>query len=195
MADKSQKGDDRARNWTFIVYPESAPENWVEVLEDLHVQWVESPLHDKDFNGDGSPKKPHKHIGLFFDGKKTYEQVCEVAQAVNGTIPKRTLNARSLVRYFAHLDNPEKAQYSAAEVVAHGGIDLQSILAPSSAERHEIVKAMMTYCEENDITEFSDLCVIAMQEHADDWFPVLVDHNTIVMQTYLTSRRHKLHGN
>lgn len=183
--------DGRARNWTFLVYEDSAPSDWRDILDNMHLEWVESPLHDKDINGDGSPKKPHRHIGLFFDGKKSYEQVLEITQLLNSPIPQRAHNAKSLIRYFAHLDNPDKAQYSVAEVVAHGGINVKDLLAPSSAERYEIIRDMMTFCVENDIFEFSDLCQYAMDNYFDTWYPVLVDHNTIVMQTYLTSRRHK----
>ena len=73
------KKDDRARTWTFIVYPESAPQNWRELLDECHVSWVESPLHDKDVNPDGTVKKPHWHIILLFDGNKSYEQVKEIS--------------------------------------------------------------------------------------------------------------------
>ncbi|WP_225354628.1 Rep family protein, partial [Ligilactobacillus murinus] len=58
------KKDDRARTWTFIVYPESAPENWRDLLDEYHVPWVESPLHDKDINPDGTVKKAHWHVIL-----------------------------------------------------------------------------------------------------------------------------------
>lgn len=197
MTTKSQNDatpkDDRARNWTFLVYPDSAPSEWRDILDGLHLEWAESPLHDKDVNGDGSPKKPHWHVGVFFDGKKSYEQVLELSKAVNGTVPQRTHNVKSLIRYFAHLDNPSKAQYSVAEVIAHGGFDLHSALAPSSAERYEIIREMMKFCCENDIFEFSDLSQYAMDNYFDTWFPVLTDHNTFVMQTFLTSRRHKYH--
>ncbi|MDF9661329.1 Rep family protein, partial [Bacillus cereus] len=46
----SNSKDERTRNWTFIVYPESTPENWREIINDLHTPWIESPLHDKDVN-------------------------------------------------------------------------------------------------------------------------------------------------
>ena len=51
------KKDVRARTWTFILYPESAPENWRYILDGYHIPWVESPLHDKDVNPDGTVKK------------------------------------------------------------------------------------------------------------------------------------------
>ena len=68
--EKAKKVDSRARNWSLVVYPESAPENWRDILDDYHIPWVESPLHDKDINPDGEIKK---HIGIlvyFFLVKK-----------------------------------------------------------------------------------------------------------------------------
>lgn len=198
MPTKSQKDetvkDDRARNWTFVLYPESAPADWREQLDNMHLEWAESPVHDKDINGDGSPKKPHIHIGVFFDGKKSYEQVQSISASVNATIPQRVHNAKSLIRYFAHLDNPEKAQYSVAEVIAHGGIDVRSILAPSSAERYEIIREIMNFCIEAEIYEFSDLCRYAIENEFDTWFPILVDHNTLSIDRFLASRRYKVRG-
>ena len=41
---------------TFVVYPESAPENWRTILDETFMRWVESPLHDKDVNADGEIK-------------------------------------------------------------------------------------------------------------------------------------------
>ena len=43
----------RTRNWTIVVYPDSAPDNWRTILDDFHIEWIESPLHDNDINGDG----------------------------------------------------------------------------------------------------------------------------------------------
>ncbi|MGQ7458465.1 Rep family protein, partial [Streptococcus suis] len=59
---KTKKEVQKGRDWTFIVYPESAPSNWREILDETHMRWVEFPLHDKDVNADGEIKKPHWHI-------------------------------------------------------------------------------------------------------------------------------------
>ena len=40
--EKAKKVDNRARNWSLVVYPESAPENWRDILDDYHIPWVES---------------------------------------------------------------------------------------------------------------------------------------------------------
>ncbi len=47
----------RKRNWVFVVYPDSAPENWREMLRDIHVPGYVSPLHEDDYNADGEKKK------------------------------------------------------------------------------------------------------------------------------------------
>lgn len=65
--------DQRTRNFATVVYPESAPSDWIDKLDQLHVAALISPLHDKDTNPSGEPKKPHYHVLLMFEGKKDYE--------------------------------------------------------------------------------------------------------------------------
>lgn len=53
----SLPADGRTRNWCAVVYPDSAPENWRDILDGQHICWVESPLHDQDVNpGTGEVK-------------------------------------------------------------------------------------------------------------------------------------------
>lgn len=51
--------------WLFEFYPDSAPENWREIINSWLVDCLVSPLHDSDVNEDGTPKKPHWHGILF----------------------------------------------------------------------------------------------------------------------------------
>ncbi|WP_368276451.1 Rep family protein [Coprococcus sp. RTP21204st1_G4_RTP21204_210225] len=59
--------------WLFEFYPDSAPENWREIINSWLVDCLVSPLHDSDVNEDGTPKKPHWHGILFFDSVKSFE--------------------------------------------------------------------------------------------------------------------------
>ena len=122
----------RARNWTFLVYPESAPNNWRDILDEEHIQWVESPLHDKDTNADGMLKKSHWHILLLFDEEKGFEQVRRVTNMVNATIPQICVSVKGLVRYMAHMNNLKKVQYDKNLIVGHGGVDVTGYLKPVS---------------------------------------------------------------
>lgn len=191
MASEKSRGSDRTRNWTFVLYEDSAPDNWRALLDELHIEWVESPWHDKDVNADGQPKKKHKHILLLFGGVKSYEQVLEVTSSLNSPIPQRVHNAKAMVRYMAHLDNPEKAQYNPSEIVSHGGVDIAELLRPSSSERYSLIREMIEFVKGNDIDEFQDLLDYAASERFDDWFPLLCDNSAYVVGQYIKSKRNR----
>lgn len=196
MAGNKSSGnkDSRTRNWTFVLYEESAPDVWKDILDEEHIEWIESPWHDKDVNADGEPKKKHKHILLMFGGVKSYEQVKEITDKLGQPIPQRTHNAKAMVRYMAHMDNPEKAQYSPSEIIAHGGVDLAELLRPSSSERYTLIKEMIDYIRSAGVVEFQDLMDYAAAEHFDDWFPLLCDSSAYVVGQYIKSQRHRALG-
>ena len=192
MSEKKSRGSDRTRNRTFVLYEDSAPKNWADILDEEHIEWIESPWHDKDINANGEPKKKHKHIALLFGGVKSYEQVKELTDKLNSPIPQRCHNAKAMVRYMAHLDNPEKAQYNVSDIKAHGGVDLAELLRPSSSERYTIIRDMIAYVKSNGVAEFQDLMDYAASEHFDDWFPLLCDNSAYVVNQYIKSQRHRL---
>ena len=193
--DKSSSADGRARIWAAVVYPESAPDNWRDILDAEHLEWAESPLHDQDVNpGTGELKKPHWHLVLAFEGKKSYEQVCDILRPLNGPIPQRCHALKGAVRYFAHLDNPEKAQYSVNQIVGHGGFDVAAALAPTSAQRYILIAEMQDWVKAEGITEIQDLMDFARKERSEDWFPLLCDSCAFVMGSYIKSQRHRLQG-
>lgn len=194
MAAEKTRGHDRTRIWAAVVYPESAPDNWRDILDDYHIEWAESPLHEFDTNPTGEVKKAHWHIVLAFDGPKSYEQVLEILAPLNGPIPQRCHSLKGAVRYFAHLDNPEKHQYSVSDIVAHGGFDVTAALAPSASERYDIIAEMVEFVKTDGITEYQDLMDYAMTERRDTWFPMLCDSCTVVMQQYIKSQRHRQEG-
>lgn len=189
---KSSSIDSRTRSWTFVLYEDSAPENWSEIIDDMHIEWIESPWHDKDINADGEPKKKHKHLLLLFQGKKSYEQIKEITDMLNQPIPQRCHNAKAMVRYMAHLDNPEKAQYSVSDIKAHGGVDLAEMLRPSSSERYTLIGDMISYIRDNNVIEFQDLMDYALANEFDTWFPLLCDNSAFVVGQYIKSQRHRL---
>lgn len=180
----------KSRNWAFCVYPESAPENWREMLSDLHMKALVSPLHNKDVAADGTIKKEHYHVVLVFEGPQTHKRANEIIAPFCGTKSAECVHSlRGYCRYLAHMDSPEKAQYNPDEIIALGGIELADLLKPSSGDRIQIINDMLACCTEYSILEFSDLVEYARKEHLSDWFPVLVDCAYFVSR-YLTSFRH-----
>lgn len=180
----------RGRNWTIVVYPDSAPKNWRSLLDDLHIAWIESPLHDKDVNPDGEVKKPHWHVLLVFEGVKSFSQIQDIADSLNAPIPQRVESARGMVRYMVHMDNPEKYQYSKSKIIGHGGADVESYFELTATNRLDILKDIVNYIRENNITEFADLTFYAIK-NSSDWFDVIANHNSIFLRNLLASMRNQ----
>lgn len=192
---KTREKDDRTRNWTFVIYPTDgnppAPSNWRDILDEEHIQWIESPLHDKDKNANGEPKKPHIHILMMFEGNKSFEQMKELTDKLNAPIPQKCASAKGLVRYMAHLDNPEKVQYDRGLIIGHGGADVAEYLKPTSSSRYQLIGEMMDFVRDKDILEMEDLLYYARTERFDDWFPLLCDNSAYIMGAFIKSRRHR----
>lgn len=182
-------GKGRTRDWTFLVYPDSAPENWRTVLDEFNVPWVESPLHDKDVNPDGELKKSHWHILICFDSVKTFEQVCEITVLLNAPIPKKCLSKTGLIRYMVHLDNPEKFQYDLLDIVPHQGADIGQYFLPSRTQKIAYTHEIFEWIEENNILYFDVLLDYARKYKPDTWYVCLLEHYSIVLSKYFSHRR------
>lgn len=53
---------EKARYFTFLLYPESIPNNWIDNLELIGVPIAISPLHDKDLSDVEGQKYKKEHI-------------------------------------------------------------------------------------------------------------------------------------
>jgi hypothetical protein len=179
MADNENKNV-KGRDWTFIVYPESAPISWREILNDTHLRWVESPLHDKDINPDGEIKKAHWHILLTYDGPVNIVAVKKITDKLNAPVPQKISSAKGLVRYMIHLDNPEKFQYSRSDIKGHNGADVASYFELTATNKLMIMKDIVRYIYENEVDNYSDFLMYCI-ENKDDWFDVAINSNTIAI--------------
>ena len=134
------------------------------MLDRFHLQWACSPLHDRDVNATGEPKKAHWHILLSFGGKKGYGQIWSISEAINGTRPQVCQDQKALIRYFSHRDNPEKAQYKLSDIEVRGGFDLEEYLKPTASECMAMQDEMVEWCLKYNVTEFHVLKIYAIRE-------------------------------
>lgn len=180
----------KKRNWAFVLYPESAPSNWLQLLQDSGLQVAISPLHDKDINPDNEPKKPHYHIILIYDGPTTYNNVKTLTDSLNQPIPQPLEQVRGYYRYLTHKDNPEKYQYNENEIRTLNGFDILNYIELTKSEVIKIKSELFAFIVDNDITEYSDLIELLRCTELINYLEVAVN-NTILFHTYITSRRHK----
>ena len=177
----------RTRNYGTVVYPDSAPDGWQDILAQQFIPALISPLHDKDTNPDNDePKKAHYHVMIMFDSVKTKEQAIEVFNLIGGVGCEVIQSRRGYARYMCHMDNPEKAQYKQDDVRALGGADYIDIIGLVT-DKYKAIGEMIDYCKEYNIYSYSDLLEYCRMERFD-WFRVLCDNGTVVMKEYLKSR-------
>lgn len=189
----------RTRNFTAVLYPEDLPEDWRELIDATHTKWIESPLHDKDLNPDGQPKKAHHHTLFMFESVKTLEQVADFfkklfGESENGSIigvaaPQTVSDRCALVRYFAHLDHPSKAQYEVSDIIGHNGADPAEILRYSQTETLNMMIAIEEFIEGNGIVEYQQLCKAIRYDHPE-WYQLVSTRNTVHFKAFISSFRH-----
>lgn len=190
MADKNVK----KRNWAFVLYPESAPADWREQLQKTGLPCAISPLHDRDMNATGEPKKPHYHVMVFYQGPTSYNVVKRLTDGLNQPIPQVVEQVRGYYRYLTHMDNPEKAQYPASEIRTLNGFDIGDFVEMTKSEVTKVCRALMDYIRENDLMEYADLMDMTMCEGVPpEWFDV-ASSRTLFFTGYLRSRRYRKTG-
>ncbi len=180
----------RARLWTFVLYPESAPKNWIDIMNEEHYEFIVSPLHDKDVDPDGEIKKSHHHIMITFAGNKSFDQIKQITDSLKQPIPQIVHNPRTLIRYFLHLDNPDKYQYNSSEFQCFGGADIGEALKPTYTEKSSMMYDIIGFIKDNNVTELQDVVDYARM-FEPEWFRLLSESCYFVNQ-YLKSSRHRI---
>lgn len=224
---KKKSSSRRYRNFVSLLYPESCNPNWKDIITSLGIPCVVSPLHDKDLNkevvtevvqiaeisdpDDSGPKdanvslwadvtkKAHYHIMLCFDGVKTLAQAQEIFNMIGAIRCIPVDSIRGMARYFCHLDNPEKYQYSPSEVITFGGVDYDSLVSLPSDDI-QVVIDMMHFIFKHEIFSFRLFADICARDYPD-WFTVLFRRTTYYIKEYIKSFQwemehpnHLIHG-
>lgn len=179
----------KSRTWGAVVYPESAPSNWIEILEETRIQFAVSPLHDKDVNPDGEIKKAHWHIILCWDGPVTEIAAKKLLDKVGAPNPIKLESVRGAYRYFTHMDNPDKFQYDEKDIKVFNGFDISSYISMTKEEKYEAISKIKRLIHERGIIEYIDLLDV-VEEEDYSLFKVTCD-NTILITAMLRSARHK----
>lgn len=187
--------DNRFRNAVFLVYPESAPEDWIEILRNQHVPFIVSPLHDKDkdlseLDGDLQlvSKKAHWHVAIMCDGNKPLKYFCDLSKSVNGSTAWKIQNLRSMLRYFCHFDNPEKYQYPVNDIRCYCGASYDDAMELTGNELTDECNRIIIFCQENGIRSFSGLVNTLSYQGYRDWLHIVTSQRTYFFAAYLKDK-------
>lgn len=180
----------RAQFFTFEIYPDSAPKDWLEILEDWHIPMYIS-LHDKDWEidektGEKKPKKAHYHVLVMFDSLKALDCLDELIEAVHGVKPPLhkfiVQNKRSMSRYLSHMDEDGEKKYLYYldvnhKVIAIGGAESYDELCKGAEETKKAemnaTKDIQDFCERKGIKNVATLLRLCRATDHDEWIEVI----------------------
>lgn len=178
--------DVRSRNWLFVFYPDSAPADWADVIDQWGVSCYVSPIHDRDIAKDGMFKKAHWHGVLSFEGNKSYGQVLALCSELGCSTVKVCNSFQNAVRYLCHLDHPQKAQYDLSDVQVFGHADLSALYLKSDSELTRDVLDVVRLIRKMDFREFYELVDYVIDNCSSDYFEC-VRKNGLFLKAYIVS--------
>ena len=166
----------RGKHWCFVLYPESAPSNWIELLNLSGIAWSCSPLHCDDLNADCTVKKPHYHIILVWRNDTTYNAVKQFTYGeLNSTVPMVLKSPLGYYRYFTHEDNPEKAQYNKKDIISGNGFDISDYAKLTKAQLTEMHFNLTQIVVMEQLNNYADVCMMAASMGFDE-YEMVVSH-------------------
>ena len=186
---------ERSSKWAFIVYPDSAPTDWLKILKLSFVSFAVSPLHSPDPDGSGDERKQHWHVLMDFDSLKSQEQVSKIIYVTNGTKPVIINNPSGYYQYMIHLNNPEKEQFINGfdAIEKYNGFNGDKYEKYSEKQLDAIFTDITNIIDENNINEYYQLIeLIKNPEYDKQEYLRIIRHNTIFFNTYISSRRNML---
>lgn len=150
--------------WQAIVYPESAPEGWIQRLRNTGLRLAISPLHDKDtWNHDspevvnpetgeiipkgarykaGDKKKAHWHIIVVSDQRMSAQDANDtIRRCTYGPYVQKCRSLKNAYDYFLHKNAPEKYQgYDKDEIQIYNNFHLEPNKYETGILQAEIIR-------------------------------------------------------
>lgn len=181
--------NERSLYYASILYSESAPDNWMQILEDTHIACLISPLHDMDLDKDGNYKKAHRHILFIFETLKSRRQMQTIIDKIGAVGCESVISPKAYALYLTHENAPDKAQYNPEDILAlSGGYDFLERAHNSTISRYDVITDIIRFCQSENIDCFADIVEYALDNN-QEWFHVLSEGSSSIMLTnYLKSR-------
>lgn len=177
MIENCKDQSKKRRNWFILLYPDSAVDNWVEVLEKSMVKCAVSPLHDSDINDKGELIKPHHHILLVFNGGARVSQVDDIIASIGAYQHCQIVYDKELAyNYLWHNGQPDKAPYK-REDIKHINCNFYDFLSNE-------YKDILNYIDDNEVKSFATLTRKLRGDNLDNLLKY-VSNNCYYVKTYI----------
>lgn len=187
----------KARHFTFLIYPDSAPEDWKMLLEMTDLPIAISPLHDKDQRENVDPfeltdeevdlsnrgmlfKKPHYHCIVVYPNSSTADGVRKKLQRALGEDGKAALNKvqiiqkgiDSMYKYLTHESKDavakKKYMYDKNDIVHLNNFDIDRYVVLDAHDKEDLLDDVLTAIHKNGLENYPQLRRF-MSKHGNDY--------------------------
>jgi len=173
----------KGRHFSYVIYPESAPNDWIEQLKKRGLAFVVSPLHNRDVNPDGTPKKAHYHVIVSWGNTTTYRAAKGLCALLNCPQPQMLKSCNGMYRYLTHRDNPEKFQYKEQPACYNGWVR-----PLDNADVANIKREIWQTVYIRDCQEYGELLMVC-EQLGPEYFEV-ASRNTLFFKSVCDGYRH-----
>lgn len=170
----------KARNFTFIIYPESIPEDWSACLEKLDVPMAISPLHDKDETerknltedekkrvekGEKVYKKAHYHVLFIAKNPVTTESVRNKIKRALGNKSISHIEIvdgiESVYKYLTHESKDairkNKHKYDSKDIIHLNDFDIERYVFLDESQKRSLKNNLLNIVKTKHIVNVIDL--------------------------------------
>lgn len=158
---------EKARYFTFLLYPESIPEDWELKLETLGVPIAISPLHDKDKSDiEGQQyKKPHYHVIYIAKNPVTADSVRWKIKKLLGekslAMVQIALSVENAYLYLTHESKDaiakKKHVYDKADIKLINNFDIDRYVTLDVEEKAELFNVVVSLIRAYTLQNIFDL--------------------------------------
>lgn len=176
----------KARHFTFLIYPDSAPDDWKQKLQETDLPIAISPLHDKDQREIKDPfaltdeeaelynrgmlfKKPHYHCIVVYPNTATADAVRKRMQRALEDDKKEIINKVQIIKkgiestykYLTHESitaiEQKKYKYDKADIVHLNNFDIDRYIVLDAHDKEDLLDDILTAIDENGIENYKQL--------------------------------------
>ncbi|PKF12783.1 replication protein [Macrococcoides caseolyticum] len=195
---------DKARYFTFLLYPESIPENWEMQLELIGIPMAISPLHDKDETerknltedeqkkvdrGEKIYKKPHYHVIYVAANPVTTHSVRKRIQRTLGkeSVAKVQIVKQSMENMYAYLTHESKDaiaknkyKYNKKDIKLLNNFDIDRYVVLDVEDKDEMLNDVCDMIDEHGLANIRELRRFIKERGAEYNLPSMKIINSVL---------------
>lgn len=195
----------KSKYFCAVLYPDSTTydtDNFIKSLAKEHLSFAVSPIHNRDVDDNGSPKKAHYHLLLSYSSATTLNNIrgwfkaCGMLESDLHTICV-CASGVGYYRYLTHKDNPEKAQYNDDDIRVFNDFDgIFKKFANTESDKIDRLVRLFQIVDELNTISFHNLIQYLMLNERD-LFKMLASSSAlaICVKEYQRSLEYDLKGN